>query len=157
MRKWTLTQVTHSRSFHGKPSNSKRLLVSLSHASSLQPTFSRLLRSGSWVGWQSKAKQNYLESAEEKNKGGQDKGHKAQHRKFPMNLGAIFSICLVLFVGSFKSYRLELSMHKRKMPRFSLGPACVCVNIRFLVFAILWWVPDWRCSVWVLSLSWNTS
>jgi hypothetical protein len=27
-----------------------------------------------------------------------------------MNLGGIFSICLVLFVGSFKLYRLELSM-----------------------------------------------
>lgn len=82
--------------------------VSSSLCHMLQPTFSRLLRSGS--GDKAKQKQNYLESAEEEKKGGQDKGHKAQHRKFPMNLGGIFSICLVLFVGSFKLYRLELSM-----------------------------------------------
>jgi hypothetical protein len=54
----------------------------------LQLTFSRLLRSGSG----DKARQSKAGLP-----GGQDKGRKAQHRKFPMNLGGIFWICPVLF------------------------------------------------------------
>jgi hypothetical protein len=92
------------RSFHGKPSNSKRLLLTLSHAST---HFFAIIKIR--VGRQSKTKQ-LLGDRWGGKKGGQDKDHKAQHRKFPMNLGGIFSICLVLFVGSFKLYRLELSM-----------------------------------------------
>ena len=40
------------------------------------------------------------------------------------------------------------------MPRFSLGPACVCVNIRFLVFAVLWLSASSYFSFWVLVTAW---
>lgn len=94
------------RSFQGKPSSSKCLLLTLSHPSSLQTHFFAGIKIR--VGRQSKITRNQLRRFEQK-KGGQDMGHKPQHRKFPMNLGGIFSICLVLFIGSLSSWAVHVS------------------------------------------------
>jgi hypothetical protein len=92
------------------------------------------------VGRQGKAKQSRITRS--------PLSRKAQHRKFPMNLGGIFWICSVLFrrelqtVSSWAVHVRETHKKKGRRRGFSLGPARVCVNIRVLVFAILWWVPQ---------------